>query len=328
MNRACRALVLLVLAACGSKEPPPVTSTTLDRGVVARVDGEGIAVETVAAIAGAQGVDRKQALELALFDALLAREATERGLAARAGFQARTALIRPLLADLAREARAQGRPTDAEVEEQSDYSWLDVKRPEAVCVVHAVVMLPPVGEATEEQEAAALSLARAIHKAVQPARDAVSRSKAPDLMVKPGAAYTHDPIHARFEQLAMSVERGALKVVAQPLLPIGADGYGFELEGRVGYDEAFVKAAFMLQKRGDMSEPVRGVSGYHVILLLDRLPSQVLPLAQRRDMFEQRIYAERAQKRLQALLAEARASTRPEVERSADELLSWVKVGR
>ena len=66
---------LLALSACNRPAADSASPASLPEGVVASVSNDPIARETVARIAGAQGVEPRAACERAIADALFAAEA-------------------------------------------------------------------------------------------------------------------------------------------------------------------------------------------------------------------------------------------------------------
>lgn len=321
-------LLLVCGSACSASEPPRAQRTSLSAGVVARVDGEPIYAETVVAIASAQGDTAERALEKATFDALVAREASARGLGEQAHFEVSARLARALIEELASEARAKGPPTDDELGPYIEGRWWALDRPDAVVVMHAVVLAPKVAAVDAATDAKALALARKIREAVEPVQAAVRAVAPPDFSVVPNVAFKRDPELERFQELAQSVDKGDLQVVVEHPGPVASHNYVVDTSNITMLDTPFVKAAFSLEKRGDLSEPVRSDAGYHVILLLGRLPGYTAPRAETVALFEKAILDDRVRAALERLVAQGRKQGGVSIERSADELISQVKVGR
>ncbi len=61
----------------------------------------------------------------------------------------------------------------------------------------------------------------------------------------------------------------------------------------------FEKAAFALEKSGDVSEPVKTQFGWHIIKLEDRIPETVIPFEQVKTQILQNLRDEKVQKALQ-----------------------------
>jgi hypothetical protein len=320
-------LVALGLQACSASEAPQAQKAALSAGVVARVDGEPIYAETVAAIAAAQGVTPEVALQKATFDALVAREARARGVERRRQRQVSAELARMLIADVAAEARAQGAPTDEELGPYVEGLWWELNRPEGAVVVQIVVPTPPIAETDAATDEAALAIARKIRAAVAVLQEEVRKTPPHDFSVMAGP-FKPDPIFPRFEELGLAVPHAGFEVKAQTMPPFGLDGY-LQKPGQVDMlDNTFVKSAFALPARGDLSEPVRSNAGWHVIMMLGRTKgyqaSRTEVLARLGDV----VIEERARNAIAAIVARGRKEHDASIERSTDELTQQVKVGR
>jgi peptidyl-prolyl cis-trans isomerase C len=297
------ALAIALLAACAAEAPPP-ERVQLEGEVVARVGDEVITRDAVAAIARAQNVDAERALELATFDALTAAEARARKLDVRHDRSANAALARLVIDALADESRAEGPPTEEEIAALTERHWVEVARPEGVVVAHAVVMVPP--GASPDVDASALGLAKRVREALAPASELAKETPAPDNEPKRGKKPPGDPAASELVRLAQSVAAGDLQVIAEHLWPIGSDALTLRVEAREQYDPLFVAGAFALKDRGDLSQPVRSSFGYHVILLLDRIPAATLTFEQRQKRFEPEVTAVRTRRKLDELLTRLR----------------------
>jgi hypothetical protein len=293
-----RALWLLAVGcACDRTEPPPPPARALlSGGAVARVGAVPIAGSTVERIASAQRLEARSALDNAISDALLSLEARARIPASSSATIGRAAAARALLESLARNAVAAGPPSDAEIAELSAERWIELDRPEAARVTHAVALLPKAGDA-----ARARSVAESVLAAVRGARDPES-----------------------FMALASAVPHGEIEVRAERLPYITADGRGIASEGPPApagnFDGVFAHAANNLKNPGDHSEIIETHFGYHVILLEERLPEQRVPLADRRRALLPEVLSRRAAREKAELVAKLGTATRPEVARDADEL--------
>lgn len=249
--------------------------------------------ELVSRIERTLGVRPEQALALASEDALLAHElartdaARARSLATLA--QAR-ALLEALRDDVAREEPVQ----DSEVEAVARERWWEFDRPRMVRVIHAVVR-------TESEDSGAEALASQI-------REAVLGSPSP----------------AEFKKAAEQVPAGGSSVRIESLPPMTADGRSVELadpppQGRpvVSMAREFAEAASRLEKKGEVSPVVRSPFGYHVIQLIDVVPEDVLPPAERRARIEAEVIVERARRKTEELLDRLRRELAPEQSRAA-----------
>ena len=296
--RLSHALWLIVAGcACDRAEPPlPPTRGLLGGSAVARVATMTIDESTVERIAAAQHVEARSAMNSAISDALLAVEALRRLPAGTSSTIARAAAARALLESLARNAGAAGPPTDAEIAQITAERWIDLDRPEAVRVSHAVALLPKNGDA-----ASARAVAQALLHAVEGARDPES-----------------------FISLAEGTPHGDVEVRAERLPYITADGRGIASEGPLApagdFDPVFARAANALKNPGDHSDVIETRFGYHVILAEQRLPEQRVPLEDRRRALLEEVLSRRAAREKLELVAKLGKATRLEVLRDADEL--------
>mgnify|MGYP000846924136 CR=1 FL=1 len=304
-----------LLVACTSNEPtePADVRASLDEGVVARVGEQRIAASTVERIAAAQALAPRDARKLAIADALFAAEAQARALDVGLGFQLRTALARAALDELVASVRAEGPPTDAELAVWTERLYYSLDRPESFRTVHVVVRVPPEAEASKwaAAEAVAEAVARRVAPSAQLARETPSGTPA-------GPA---DPVEQRFLELARDTPADGFELVVEPLPPVAADGLTVQPEGRQPFDAAFVREATSLEARGSLSRPFRSAFGWHVVLLLEKLPAVRVPLEERRRLLAADVWDERIRARRAALLTQLRAEVPIEIERSADKLL-------
>ncbi len=128
-----RAVVLLAVVlgtGCGDDATPPAeVHGELAQGIVAEVGPEKIADETVARIAGVEGVPPRVALDRAISDALLAAAAKADLPTWRVASAQRRALAHALLQSLWVQAR-QEPITEAELAEATQVRWTHYDRPE------------------------------------------------------------------------------------------------------------------------------------------------------------------------------------------------------
>lgn len=305
-----------LLVACTSNEatePVAVVHATLEEGVLARVAGEQVAASTVERIAVAQSIDARIARDHAVTDALFAVEARARSLDAALGFQLRTALARATLDELVASARAEGPPTDAELAVWTERLYYTLDRPESHRTVHALVRIP--AEADASKWVAAESVAEAISKRVAPAVE-LARSSSPR-----ASGDGVDLAEQRFIELARETPPEGFELVVQPLPPVAADGLTVQPEGRQPFDGAFIREATSLHTRGALSKPFRSTFGWHVVLMLEKLPAVRVPVDERRRLLAPDILDERIRARHAELLSRLRSEVSVEVERSADKLL-------
>jgi hypothetical protein len=312
----------LLAAACSSDPPPPppLTQGPLAEGTVARVGRHAITVPLIARVSRAQRVPPTEARERAVRDALLASGAEDAKLDRDLDVQlgARAVLARRLLQDLAAEAE-QGAITDRELAAATEQHWLEVDRPEAFRVVHAVVRLDR--SAPDAKREAARAVAEALRAALLPLRDRLSEltpPTAPDNGPAPS-----DPLADAFVKRASEMPHEGFELVPQPLDPVTADGR--TLTPKPGtFDVDFARAAASLHERGELSPIVQSAFGLHVLMLLERIPEQRLSEPERRAKLRDEIIATRARAAVDRVLVPARA--RVTRANDADALLTQIAI--
>ncbi|APR86922.1 hypothetical protein A7982_12271 [Minicystis rosea] len=268
----------LSLTACDRGAPSPA-SRVLPAGVVARVAPLDISADGVARIAAAQHVAPTEARDRAVSDAILAREAMARGLdrAPSVEQEVSAALARRLLHRILAEARATP-PTEAELREAAARKWLEVDRPEGARTVHAVVQFNREKDG-EGVRSRARAVAEAIRAAVVPIADRAGTMPlaegAPLPVTRQLATEDPDPLSSAFRVAASAVPRDNLEVTIQPLPPVAADTRVLQAGGG-NFDPAYAAAALALPARGALSQIVESSFGFHVILLLEKIPAQIL----------------------------------------------------
>ncbi|HEY3595444.1 MAG TPA: hypothetical protein VGL13_16265, partial [Polyangiaceae bacterium] len=67
--------------------------------------------------------------------------------------------------------------------------------------------------------------------------------------------------------------------------------------------------------------------GFHVLMLLEKLPAHVVPLEDRRNSLRPEIIGDRANRRRSERVAELRSATPPLIERSAKSLIETLDLG-
>jgi hypothetical protein len=291
-------------ASNAERRAPGPQRVKLAAGLAARVGSDDIALVTVTTIAQTQRVSLAVAREHAISDAQFAA-------GARLAFEGgstlhvleRAAYARALLQGLQREATARGPATDAEVSELTALRWQEFDRPETVRTTHAVAMVEK-----PEQDGAARALALRILEAVRS---------------------TTDP--AQFIGLAQAVPHDGLQVRAERLPPVTRDGRLYFPDGAPPngasqrLDAAFSAGAFVLAA-GKISDPVKSVFGYHIILCEARLPELRVPLEQRRRLLADEVAKGRAERSKHELLDRLMRSTPVSVARPAEDLTARVRV--
>jgi hypothetical protein len=307
VKRWAAACGVWLLIGCGGQEaPPPVESAELGPGVAARVGREEVSVALVSEIARAQGVRPEAARERAISDALFAEAARERFAGTgRIETAERSALARALLEELRNKAREQGPPTDAEVEELTRLRWADLDRPELARTRHVVIL---VKDPSEREKA--LDVANRLAKVL---------------------SGTKDP--AEFEKRASEFDAEGLDKRVETLLPVAVDGRVGMLGAPPGtppqtFDPVFARAANALADPGDQSPVVESKFGFHIIMLLDKVPANHPTLEERRVVLKDEIFQRRAGAMQNALMDELQAGSKVAVDRAADSLVVEVEISQ
>ena len=322
-------VALLALGACksdGPKEalPPPPSLAVSSNEIVARVGDAVISKETVLAIAKAQNISPREAVDLAVRDALFAQEALARRLDVPHQRDLDATLAKGLAASILQQVKAEGPVRDDEVNELVattrtlsgvNYSYI-VARPEAWATVHAVVKIAK--DADDDTVKRAKKVADAIHDATLPV---AARTKG----TTPPAGPDHEG--QQFMDVAKAVDKQGFDLAVEFLPPVAADSTSVLPSGGGQFDPRFVAAAVLLHARGDLSEPVRSDFGWHVIMLLDRIPARELSMPELKTLFEDHVYDARARKVTEPLLAELRKATPADIARNSDALLALLHVG-
>lgn len=131
------------------------------------------------------------------------------------------------------------------------------------------------------------------------------------LRLPPGATQAQkEAVRARAQALLARVRKGEdfAKLAKESSEDAGSAGKGGRLDpfGHGQMDPAFEKAAFAL-KPGERSDVVESPFGFHIIYLLEILPSQHLDFEATKDKIKQYILVNRRQQRIEGLIASLRA---------------------
>jgi hypothetical protein len=279
------AVALSLVLGCGSGgSAPPATTSALPSGSTARVGGELVSDATVSRIAASQAVAPRQAVELALSDALFAVEARATlPLGATRSIE-RAAAARGLLEQLSQDAARAGAPTPDELSELARERWVELDRPSAVRTTHAIVMND------------------------KPERDADARALAEHLAAVVRSATTSDELI----RLAQAFPPAGFQIRAEALPFVTADGRTFVRKDPgfkatpSSFDPDFARAANELSTPGELSPVVKSSFGYHVIRLEERVPSAVVGEPELRDRLTPDVLARRAGRALGQLLDKLR----------------------
>lgn len=297
---ACAALVACTRT---SDELPTSRHARLPRGVVARVAGEEIALETVQRIARAEAVTLEIARDRAVSDARSAAEARTifRGREVVPVLERATS-ARALLEALKQEALAKGPATDAEIAEQTALRWREFDRPEAARTTHAVALVDK-----NNDDAKARAIAQDIYEAVRSAKNS-------DEFLRLAEAVPHDGVEVRAERLPAVTADGR---VYDPDKPSATSDQMLDLD--------FAKAAIALTA-GQISAPTKSRFGYHVIFCEARLPELRVSLEERRRLMHDEVIKARAERSKQELLARLSAAAPIPISRAVDDLTSLIRI--
>lgn len=249
----CACLALPVTTGC-HRPPPPAPAGKLpelppppEQEIVATVDGHPISVADVTTQARASGKDPQQALQELIDAELLAREAERRGLVSDPAVQrARdTEMVRRFLQeDFERNYTADNSITGDLIRRAYERSRGRLVHPLLKEVSHIVVLTPKARPEAEQ-------LADEVHRRA--------------LKVK-----TED----EFKHIATDLEAAGKQIG----LTVRAEHLVTNRKGTTV--EEFAKAAYDLQKPGDISPVVRTSFGYHVIWLSQNIQEENITLEQ------------------------------------------------
>ena len=281
--------------------PLPLTAT-LPPGVAARAGTNDVPVAVIEGMVRRQGITPAAARDRAIDDALFAAEARV-ALGDAAARRAEAAVLAAaLVAELAEQSRAAGPITDAEITWATERRWREFDRPAAARTAHAVVRVKEPSQAD-----AGRALAERI-------AESVTGVSAPQ----------------EFLAKARAVPAGPFEVRAETLPAIAADGREVDPtappeQEPARFDLAYAEAANALARVGDQSPLVRSRFGFHVILLIERLPELRRSLAERRQLLAADVLAERARRVLDDTMVRLRARAPVQVLPTAPELTAAVK---
>lgn len=277
------ALVAAVFVAqCGtssrtSAHPHPVVHP------VARVEGEMITAEEVAALAQAEGISARAALERILDEHLLAREGRRRGVVTdEVVEQARwRALVQRYLEVEIEEPWSPSRVPPGLYQFEYERRRMQFSHDGLVRVVHAFALsLADAGVGARQESA---QKAQAFHARV---------------MTETGGR----PTAEQFELLARNAPGGALQF--ESIEPFDRTGTAVS-RGR--FHEVFVRAAWALSDAAPVSEVVETPFGYHVILRVGEVAPLHRPELEARQTIVRDVVEARRRKVLNDLLEALRA---------------------
>ncbi|MEZ4225857.1 MAG: hypothetical protein R3B13_33225 [Polyangiaceae bacterium] len=296
----------LLLGACGTEPSQPVeTSSALPPGIVARVGAEEVSADAVARVAKERGLAPRAALALLVRDALFAQAVREDPSArALVSVGERGALARVVLEDLAARAAMEGPPTEAEIQTVRERRWYDIDRPEATRTIHVVAL----------------------------AKDAALRQKARALAERLRSAVAGVTTADDFEAKAKAVPAGDIEVRVERLDPVAKDGRVVPArppipgEPVARLDLPFAEAASALPAPEAQSEVVETSHGFHVIMMLERVPAHRVPAEVAEPLLRKEALTDRARAAELALERSLINSAPVGIDRAAEQLTSLVSV--
>lgn len=283
----------------------PVTSS-LPAGVAARAGAQLVSTGTVERVVAARGVTPRAAAELAISDALFAEGARAKLSLGEARSIERAAMARGLLEQLLRDVARSGAPTPAELSEILGERWVDIDRPPAVRITHAVLLND------------------------KPQRDAAARLQAEKLAQAVRSATTDEEL----VRLAKDFKPDdGFEVRAEPLPFVTPDGRVFQradggFKARPGgFDKDFARGANALQQPGELSPLVKSGFGYHIIRLDERAPGATIPPGELAERLAPEVMVRRAGRARRELLDKLRPAAAIQLERAVDDLVGRVPTG-
>lgn len=304
---ACLVAFSGLALACQEAAPPSARQTTLEEGALARVGDEPILAETVGRIAAVQELEPSVARDVAIRDVLFATAAREQ-LSPRDVESAEARILaRALLRDVIISSR-EAPITEDELGRATETYWTRYARPPGFRTIHAVMLAPK--DAPPETHVAARERIAKVREAWGPIVEKLRGTQAPEYdeerMFRWNAKAMTEPIKEELEAVAKAAV-GELGLKVQQLPPVTSQGYIIDHDqSQSSLDQNFSRVASGLAARGDLSEVVQSVSGWHVIVLLEITPSRLVAERERREALRGFIYRVRAQEHVDQLLGRLR----------------------
>jgi hypothetical protein len=302
-------LVLGVALGCDRDpmKPSVASGAALEPGVIATVADNRIFAGTLDRVLERANREPRPVLHKLIELKMLAHFAEHGGLeVGRLHATTRAVLARALLERIEAATRMPELPSDEELSAATERRWIDVDRPEAREVCHAVVSSKALDTAAGE------ALGRQLADALRPYRECKS-----------------------FIEAAQKVPVAGTKIIAEPLPPVTPDGRTLVLnESRVPVDEGtpldkeFTRAVFAIKATGEQSPLVRTPFGWHVILFSSRVEPKHVPKEERRRMFVSDVLQARARREADRLISERQRGSSVVVDRAAVETMERVQVGQ
>lgn len=282
-------------SAVASRRPPLQLSSAASGAVVARVNGVALTageVETAARISGIHDV--RAAVERAVTDRLLAREARRRGTAALLEEDAvRRALVQALLVREVNDVVTPQRVSPETYESARAFFGYDIAHGPTTTVKHTVLRFPEGRAPTAEE----LSAARAVAERLRTALLAL-------------------PAEQRAERIAaVSAEvAGGQRYVTESIGPFDAGGHA---PNGQGFAPPFAQAGAALARPGDVSPVTQTPFGFHVLVMTERGPAVEMSDEEFRARVLERALPQLRQQRVEAVLRGLRTSGRVAISEGA-----------
>ena len=285
-----RLVLGLAFAACGSRQHDhTLVQDRASARQMARLDHPAASHDIARALMKSRGIAARDAAAIVAGDAAWALAASEIVQSQDVKWVISGLMARAVLEQTRTNAEREGPIRDEELDVATQRHWVDILRPEAVRVVHALIPLPKNSDSARTNRA--IELGTRIYEAASP-----TRLLANDQTLDEAGL---EQITREFRSRSTSVPHENFQITVESVPPITADGRGLDGEQ---YNAVFSRAAHMLKTPGDVSKPVVSIFGVHVILMLERIPSKLLSADERKAILADEILRDRARAAERVLL--------------------------